>query len=594
MHTYSPSPSFLKRPGVSSTLSDILTPGVVGVPANAPMKKALECMRHNRISSILVMKRGSPVGILTERGIIAAVGALGRDVYSRNVTELMSSPVLTAAPDTPIHQAFTTLMEQGIRHLVVVDAKGKALGMVTQTNMVQNLGVEYFVDVKRVHQIMTRSVASLDISQSVQAAFELMMKGPYSCVVATADGLPAGIVTERDMVVFLADRLDLAATPISLVMSRPVVTITGMLPVHQAAEIMRDKTIRRLVVTDESGRAVGLLTQSDIIKGMEARYVEMLKEVIREKDQLLKEAVHEAARKSDYLDTIMNSSMDMGIAATEGDSIVFMNQAARNILGGMGGESSDEAQGDLFDFHKRMGISARRVKSVIAKVRRGSQHSFSAKLDSKGCERYLDCCISGIMGEDRKSSGYVVLLRDVTERHLAEETIKHMAYHDALTGLPNRFLASDRLEQGLAQAKRRGCLLAVMLLDLDGFKMVNDTLGHNVGDLLLRSVAAKLDGLLRRSDTVARMGGDEFLVILPEVKTPEGVASVASKMLKAVREIRSVGGCAIRMSTSAGLAMYPWDGDEPQTLIQRADAALYAAKDAGRDTYRFATDKMDV
>ncbi|KAF0233050.1 MAG: PAS/PAC sensor-containing diguanylate [Desulfovibrionaceae bacterium] len=571
MHTYSPSPSFLKRPGVSSTLSDILTPGVVGVPANAPMKKALECMRHNRISSILVMKRGSPVGILTERGIIAAVGALGRDVYSRNVTELMSSPVLTAAPDTPIHQAFTTLMEQGIRHLVVVDAKGKALGMVTQTNMVQNLGVEYFVDVKRVHQIMTRSVASLDISQSVQAAFELMMK-----------------------VVFLADRLDLAATPISLVMSRPVVTITGMLPVHQAAEIMRDKTIRRLVVTDESGRAVGLLTQSDIIKGMEARYVEMLKEVIREKDQLLKEAVHEAARKSDYLDTIMNSSMDMGIAATEGDSIVFMNQAARNILGGMGGESSDEAQGDLFDFHKRMGISARRVKSVIAKVRRGSQHSFSAKLDSKGCERYLDCCISGIMGEDRKSSGYVVLLRDVTERHLAEETIKHMAYHDALTGLPNRFLASDRLEQGLAQAKRRGCLLAVMLLDLDGFKMVNDTLGHNVGDLLLRSVAAKLDGLLRRSDTVARMGGDEFLVILPEVKTPEGVASVASKMLKAVREIRSVGGCAIRMSTSAGLAMYPWDGDEPQTLIQRADAALYAAKDAGRDTYRFATDKMDV
>jgi len=558
------------------------------------MKIALECMRQNRISSILVMKRGCPVGILTERGVIAAVGALGSNVFSRRVTELMSSPVLTATPDTPIHQAFSTLLEKGIRHLVVVDARGKALGMVTQTNMVQNLGVEYFVDIKRVHQIMTRSVASLDCSENVQSAFELMMKGPYSCVVAIRDGLPAGIVTERDMVVFLADRIDLAGTPIERVMSSPVVTVTGMLPVHQAAEIMRDKTIRRLVVTDEAGRAVGLLTQSDIVKGMEARYVEMLKEVIREKDQLLREAVHEAARKSDYLDTILNTSVDMGIAATEGDSIVFMNQAARNILGDVEGEPSTEPQEDIFDIHKRMGISARRMKSVIAKVRRGSQHSFSAKLDARGRERYLDCCISSIMGEDRKSSGYVVLLRDVTERRLAEETIKHMAYHDALTGLPNRFLVSDRLEQGLAQARRRGCLLAVMLLDLDGFKKVNDTLGHNVGDLLLRSVAAKLDGLLRRSDTVARMGGDEFLVLLPEVKTPEGVAAVASKMLKAIREIRSVGGFAIRMSSSAGLAMYPWDGDDAQTLIKRADAALYAAKDAGRDTYRFASNKLGV
>lgn len=594
MHTYSSIPPVLKRRGVSSTLSDILTPGVVGVPASATMHKALECMRHNRISSVLVMKRGCPVGILTERGVIAAVGALGHNVYAKRVTELMSSPVLTATPDTPIHQAFSTLMEKGIRHLVVVDAKGKALGMVTQTNMVQNLGVEYFVDVKRVHQIMTRSVASLDCSENVQSAFELMMKGPYSCVVATRDGLPAGIVTERDMVVFLADRLDLAGMPIFRVMSSPVVTVTGMLPVHQAAEIMRDKTIRRLVVTDESGRAVGLLTQSDIVKGMEARYVEMLKEVIREKDQLLREAVHEAARKSDYLDTILNTSMDMGIAATEGDSIVFMNQAARNILEGVVDEPFIEAQEDIFAMHKRMGISTRRMKSVIAKVRRGSQHSFSAKLDAKGRERYLDCCISSIVGDDRKASGYVVMLRDVTERRLAEETIKHMAYHDALTGLPNRFLVSDRLEQGLAQARRRGCLLAVMLLDLDGFKMVNDTLGHNVGDLLLRSVAVKLDGLLRRSDTVARMGGDEFLVLLPEVKTPEGVAAVASKMLKAIREIRSVGGFAISMSTSAGLAMYPWDGDDAQTLIKRADAALYAAKDAGRDTYRFASNKLGV
>ncbi|MFP5223330.1 MAG: diguanylate cyclase domain-containing protein [Acidobacteriota bacterium] len=585
--------SFHKLPGVSTALSDILTPGVVGVPANASMKHALDCMRHKRISSILVVKRGRPVGILTERGVITAMGTMGGEVYSRSVSEIMSCPVLTAVADMPIHHAISMLMERGIRHLVVVDAKGKALGMVTQTNMIQNLGVEYFVDVKRVNQIMTRAVASLDSSENVRTAFDLMVEGPSNCVVATRNGLPEGIVTERDMVVFLADRLDLDSTPIDRVMSRPVISVTGMLPVHQAAEIMRGKAIRHLVVTDESGRAEGLLTQADIVKGMEARYVEMLKDVLREKDHLLREAVHEAARKSEYLDTILNTSMDMGIAATDGDSIVFMNNAARQILEGVENSDSEQSREGIFEFHKRMGISARRMKSAMARIRTGSQYSFSAKIESGKNERYLDFCVSAIRGEDRKASGYVVLLRDVTERHQTEQTIKHMAYHDALTGLPNRFLMSDRLEQGLAQARRRGCLLAVMLVDLDGFKKINDTHGHSVGDMLLRSVAAKLDGLLRRSDTVGRMGGDEFLVILPEVKTPEGVAAVASKLLKAVREIRSVAGLDIRVTASVGLAVYPWDGDYPQALIQRADAAMYAAKDAGRDTYRFSSEHLE-
>lgn len=578
------------KPAVSTTLQDILTPKVIGVSASSPMAKALDCMRQHRISSVLALNRGRPVGILTERGVIAAIGELGPTVFSRPVRELMSSPVLTAPQDMPIHQAFAMLLERGIRHLVVVDSKGRALGMVTQTNMVQNLGVEYFVNIKRVNQIMTRSVASLECSDSLDAALELMVKGPFSCVVAIQDGLPAGIVTERDMVGFVADRRELAATQLHEVMSCPVVTVTGSIPVHHASELMREKIIRRLVVTDEVGQVLGLLTQSDIVKGMEARYVEMLKEVIREKDQLLREAIHEAARKSDYLNTILNTSMDMGIAATEGERIVFMNQAAKTILGNHG---SAGIGCDIIQFHKLMGVSGRQMKSAMSKIRQGGQHNFSARLEEHGAERYLDCCISGIKGDGHKPSGYVALLRDVTERHQAEETIKHMAYHDALTGLPNRFLVSDRLEQGLAQAKRRGCLLAVMLLDLDGFKMVNDTLGHNVGDLLLREVAARLGGLLRRSDTVGRMGGDEFLIVLPEIKTPDGVAAVASKMLKAVRDIRNIDGFDIRVSSSLGLALYPWDGDEAQALIQRADSAMYAAKESGRNTYRFASECLD-
>jgi len=570
---------------VRTTLSDILTPGVVGVPAGATMRQALDRMRQARISSVLALRRGRPVGILTERGVIAAVAEQGAALLSRRVSSVMSSPVLCAPADMSIPTAFSMLLEKGLRHLVVVDPQGRALGMVTQTNMVRNLGVEYFVDIKRIGGIMVRRVAKLDRLATLAQALDLMVTGPYSCVLVLDGGRPAGILTERDMVGFLAQGTDLEATPVARAMSSPLVTAHEDTPVHVAAAIMSERGIRRLVVTDEQGRLAGVLTQSDIVKGMEARYVEMLKGVIREKDHLLRQAVAEAAKKSVYLDTILNTSVDLGIAATDGGSIAFVNQAAQNLLGVAEAEALGQ---NVEDFHKRIGIPAGKLRKALATVRRGRTHLFRTTLHRDGSDRFVDARVTGIKDPDGKTSGYVIMLRDVTERHLAEETIRRMAYHDALTGLPNRFLVTDRLEQGLNQAKRRGCLLAVMLLDLDGFKVVNDEMGHTAGDLLLKVVGARLSGLLRRSDTVGRMGGDEFLVVLPDVKTPEGVEAVASKMLRAVIQPVEVHGAGVSVSTSIGLALYPWDGTDAESLIQRADAAMYEAKSAGRNTYRFA------
>ncbi|MBI4806490.1 MAG: diguanylate cyclase [Desulfovibrio sp.] len=574
-----------------TTLRDILTPGVIGVPVGAAMEEALACMRKGRISSAVALSRGKPAGILTERGVIAALAEHGPSLLSRKVRELMSCPVLTAPEHMPIHQAFSMLLEQGIRHLVVVDAKGRALGMVTQTNMVQNLGVEYFVEVKRVSQIMARMVACLSAADNLQNVLELMARGPYSCIVALECNQPAGIFTERDMVAVVADGWKLADTSLGEVMSRPVLTVSSDTPVHQASAIMRENKVRRLLVVGSDGSTEGLVTQSDIVKGMEARYVEMLKEVIREKDQLLREAVEEAAKKTCYLDTILNASMELGIAATEGDVLAFVNHAAQGILGA--GEAGSIGS-DILEFHKRIGVPVSRVRRGLSQVKKGNSHRFSAVIDNGASNRFINAKVSGIWGSEGKPSGYVLMVRDVTERRMAEDTIKHMAYHDALTGLPNRFLLEDRLEQGLALASRRGSLLAVMLLDLDGFKAVNDSLGHDVGDMLLKMVAGNIGGLLRKSDTLGRMGGDEFLIILPEVKTPEGVTAVARKVLKAVCETRVLSGVRVNVSTSIGLALYPWDGADPRVLIQKADAAMYKAKEAGRNTYCLAGEHLSL
>lgn len=182
--------------------------------------------------------------------------------------------------------------------------------------------------------------------------------------------------------------------------------------------------------------------------------------------------------------------------------------------------------------------------------------------------------------------GMVSIVRDITERTYAEEQIKHLAYHDALTGLPNRLLFKDRLTVALSHAQRDHSRLAVLFLDLDRFKVINDSLGHNIGDQLLQAVAARVQSCVRDSDTVARLGGDEFTLLLPSLGKSEDAALVAQKIIEAVRYPFHIEGREFFITTSIGISLYPEDGADAATLIKNADTAMYQAKEQGRDNYQ--------
>jgi len=193
--------------------------------------------------------------------------------------------------------------------------------------------------------------------------------------------------------------------------------------------------------------------------------------------------------------------------------------------------------------------------------------------------------ISVLRGKDGEIVNYVAVFSDITDTKRESERIRHLASHDALTHLPNRLLLHDRLDQALAQGARNQTLIAVLLLDLDGFKEVNDQLGHLVGDRLLQLVAERLSRCVRDSDTVARLGGDEFVILLPEVGSIEAVEKLAAKLLSAMAEPFSLDNRAASIGVSIGIAVYPDDGASAEALLGAADGAMYGAKRQGKGRF---------
>jgi diguanylate cyclase (GGDEF)-like protein/PAS domain S-box-containing protein len=210
-------------------------------------------------------------------------------------------------------------------------------------------------------------------------------------------------------------------------------------------------------------------------------------------------------------------------------------------------------------------------------------------------EAYLQqLTIAVFHDEAGKPQNYVAVFSDITELHEKERRIRHQAFHDALTDLPNRLLFNDRLEQALAGANRSGEYVAVIYFDLDRFKFVNDTLGHNVGDQLLRAVAKRILGSLRSTDTLSRFGGDEFVVLVTAAKTLTAIEQVTQQIAAAFQPPFLVGARELSITTSMGVAIYPDDGRTAVDLLKNADTAMYRAKERGRDGIQFYTADMNT
>jgi diguanylate cyclase (GGDEF)-like protein/PAS domain S-box-containing protein len=292
----------------------------------------------------------------------------------------------------------------------------------------------------------------------------------------------------------------------------------------------------------------------------------------------------------------LNSIGDAVICTDIAGNVTFLNPVAEKMTGwtvadAMGHSMTEVARilnaetGEAIPNPMELAVAENRTMSLPAN---------SHLVQRNGVATPIEDSVSPIHDRQGQASGAVIVFRDVSAARAMAVQMAHSAQHDFLTGLPNRMLLNDRINQAIVLAPRHSKKVAVLFLDLDGFKHINDSLGHPVGDKLLQSITKRLCECVRGSDTVSRQGGDEFVVLLSEIERPEDAAITATRILEAVAQAHGIDGHDLHVTTSIGVSVYPADGLDAETLIKNADTAMYQAKENGRQSFQFFKAAMNV
>ncbi|MGM0516361.1 MAG: EAL domain-containing protein [Pseudomonadota bacterium] len=565
-------------------IEDIIAPGreVLVCTPETPLHEAAGRMSRATVSSIVVVDEGRPVGIWTEHDSLA-IDLSRPGALDTPIGEVMSSPVRQIDPDARLSDAAHFFREWSVRHLLVVDPlRDEPRGILSLTDVILNQGIEHYLHFRSVGTLLGHEVVRVAEDEPVSRASQRMRQVRVDAVLVTLGDGGNGILTERDLVGLIAARR--GDPPVGEVCTRDLHTVAADASLYHVRNLMDERGVRHIGVKSEDG-VEGLVSFADMLTGIELAYVEELRQALEERDS----ALASSQRNLQLAEKVMQTSLEGIMITDRGGRITRVNPAFTDLTGytpdEVIGKSPSILQSGRHDraFYDRMWTTLDREGQWRGEIwnRRKNGEIYPELLT-----------ITAIRDENDRITHYAALFSDISEIKENERQIRHLAYYDPLTGLPNRRLFHDRVSMAVAHAHRFGGMLAVMFVDLDRFKTVNDTLGHSAGDEMLETVATRLKGCLREDDSVARIGGDEFLVLLPEVEDFQPVVDVARRVIDVLAEPIRLGDRELVVGCSIGVSFYPDDGLDVDELIRHADIAMYRAKQRGRNTYALFTPAM--
>lgn len=674
---------------------NILPLRLLSLDTSATAIDALRMLNFHRASSLVVLDDGLPAGIFTERDVTRQAQRIMAQP-DLSITTVMTTPVISARDEIDLRQAYGMLISHNIRHLVLTDEFGRALGTVSEDDIIQRLGIEYFIDIKSAAQILNPDIGLFPPDAVLEGILHEMADRNMTCVVAAEGKRPLGIFTERDLVKLCQGNNKPGALRLRDVMKKPVQTIPLTANAHECIVYMQKERIRRLVVVDDNGQVVGLINQSDVLAALEGRYTEYLKDALAQREQELR-SVRMALNRQAVLDRILKSSVDTGILALDTDFTVrYANLAAKRMLpdikfmlisqlandkelheaivagrsvgrclhcgSGDGaryygvnacaildGESTVEgylltvneitrrirseqelkktinAYQSLFDDQPALFLIINESGQIESANDYGAvqlgyvsgdliSRDFSHLLyesDQEPAQELLnriwtentdvfETCLRNGQNDpvwyrfskrrvQRDGQEPVILLvgTDVTDARQYSERLSYEASHDPLTGLLNRRAFEQRLQGLLEGVRKSHGEHALCYMDLDQFKQINDELGHFAGDQVLCAIADCLSGCVRKRDTLCRLGGDEFGLLIEDC-SPRQAQRILADMQNSVRNYRmSLGDQEYSVGVSIGVVPINDKCVDQKSIMEMADRACYQAKHQGRDRVYF-------
>lgn len=397
-----------------------MTTPVLAVSPEQTVSHALSIMEREKLSALIVAEENKPVGIFTERALIQ-IRAGGVIDYSWPIYKVMSSPALTASVDMDYREAYQLLLQHRFRHLVVTDQDGLLVGIMTGTDFLAHLGLEYFMEFKSVGQVMSRDIVSLQPSVSVFTAMKLMNERRISSLLIEENGIPLGIITERDLLRLIRSKRDLHTIALQEVMSAPVQTVFSDVSSHDAAKILTKNKLRRLVVISSGGQCVGIITETDMVKGLRTSYTEHLKTVIKQQDRQLKEVKQQMEEKA-VLDSMLQSIGDTVISIMNSDLDVLIHNKAANAF--YGKELGKLIGLNALTMHKNVADS-RKFEEAVSIADQDGRHEFvmEQQIDTDIC--YFATTVFCIRDQDGLKNGFGLLAQNITEQRKAVLALEH-------------------------------------------------------------------------------------------------------------------------------------------------------------------------
>ncbi|MCV6589427.1 MAG: EAL domain-containing protein [Marinobacterium sp.] len=557
---------------------------VVTCEAELPLLEATQRMHSRHCSSIVVVEGKKPVGIWTEADTLK-IDYSAPDAVLRPIRELMTPSLYTVDCSLTLDEAALEFKSRGIRHLVVVDDQGELFGILSQSDVVTRQDAEYFLNMTEIDSVLSGSMPpQMERHHVLADAVALMREHRTDSLIVIDQQEPIGLVTERDLVRLIAQgRMQ---SKLEEVMSSPLINVPCGMSLLAARALMERRQIRHLGVESRDGKLRGLISFADILANIEHTYVRRLRDALASRAadlQATEQSLHMAQ-------ALIEASMD-GIMVTDEAGIIQSINPAFTILTGYSEAEALGQSASLISSGRHDSYFYTRMWEDISVKGAWQGEIWNKRKNGEIYPEWLT--ITRVRESHSSRTLYAGIFSDITERKKSEQLIESLAYYDPLTRLPNRQLLMDRLEVALASAHREGAQLAVMFLDLDNFKRINDSMGHSVGDKVLCIVAERLQACIREGDTVARLGGDELVILLTELDDLDEVHRTAQRVFDALQDSLNIDGMPLYISTSIGSAIYPVDGTDSEALLKNADTAMYRAKHAGRNGFRLYSAEMN-